>query len=230
MQAGVERARSRSARGDAAARRSPPRRARPPGAARRSRRSAPRPARSPRPPRARRRRCRRSRRRARPEGRRARAGGPLARSGHSRSLRHGAGDALAGGAGRFVRDDTMARTILAGDEKHRILGHKPTRAITSESTMSHHSRREFLRTAAIAAAGTPYLGSILSRHEESDDARRVGRSSGSPSASARRTGQPSTEPDRAGAAEDDELPSGRDRDRHAGQGRGVEGEVQHPER
>jgi predicted dehydrogenase len=40
--------------------------------------------------------------------------------------------------------------------------------------MSHHSRREFLRTAAIAAAGTPYLGSILSHREESDAARRVG--------------------------------------------------------
>jgi predicted dehydrogenase len=32
--------------------------------------------------------------------------------------------------------------------------------------MSQHSRRDFLRTAAIAAAGTPYLGSILSRGEE----------------------------------------------------------------
>ena len=37
--------------------------------------------------------------------------------------------------------------------------------------MSHHSRREFLRTAAIAAAGTPYLGSILTRGDERDDAR-----------------------------------------------------------
>jgi len=41
--------------------------------------------------------------------------------------------------------------------------------------MSHHSRREFLRTAAIAAAGAPYLGSILSRREESSDSPLGGR-------------------------------------------------------
>jgi predicted dehydrogenase len=41
--------------------------------------------------------------------------------------------------------------------------------------MSHHSRREFLRTAAIAAAGTPYLGSIISRREEPDESRLAGR-------------------------------------------------------